>query len=238
LARDIAEGPVAKAGGDEELLPGIGTQQPKRLSNDVAAIGIGVKHQAGRSPLFRWRRICREGKRRGRQNQPGKKREGSQSPCPDGFRFVVNELHFTHLVNTMLQRTVGSHLSDSPEVVCIRCVLGPKLKPRILCRLMANIDIFRHQREAPIVKSMNLSLTDELRAFVNRNSGDGTLYATPSEFLRDVLREKKERMEAAELRDGIVEGYRDLIEGRVVEFKGNLRKVIKEAKRREAKGWE
>ncbi len=87
------------------------------------------------------------------------------------------------------------------------------------------------------VKSINLSLTDELRAFINRNSGDGTLYATPSEFLRDVLREKKERMEAAELREGIVEGYRDLIEGRVIEFTGNLRKTMKEAKRRDAKGW-
>lgn len=102
---------------------------------------------------------------------------------------------------------------------------------------MANIDIIRHQRENGSVKSINLSLTDELRAFVDSNSGDGTLYATPSEFLRDVLREKKERMDAAELRDGIIEGYRDLIEGRVVEFKGNLRNTIKEAKRRDSKGW-
>jgi hypothetical protein len=30
--------------------------------------------------------------------------------------------------------------------------------------------------------TLNLSLTDELRALVNKNSGDGTLYATPSEF--------------------------------------------------------
>ena len=87
------------------------------------------------------------------------------------------------------------------------------------------------------MKSINLSLTDDLRAFIDLNSGDGTLYATPSEFLRDVLREKKERMEAATLRDGIIEGYRDLIEGRFVEFKGSLRKTMNEAKRREAKGW-
>jgi len=38
--------------------------------------------------------------------------------------------------------------------------------------------------------SLNLTLTDELRAFVDRNCGDGTLYATPTEFMRDVLREK------------------------------------------------
>ncbi len=85
--------------------------------------------------------------------------------------------------------------------------------------------------------SMNLSLTDELRAFIDRNCGDGTLYATPSEFLRDVLRQKKERMEAAEMRDGILEGYRDLIEGRVLEFKGDIRATLKEAQRREKQNW-
>ena len=85
--------------------------------------------------------------------------------------------------------------------------------------------------------SINLALTDELRAFIDRNCGDGTLFATPSEFLRDVLREKKERMEAAEMRDAILEGYRDLIEGRVVEFKGDLRAALKEAQRREKQNW-
>lgn len=85
--------------------------------------------------------------------------------------------------------------------------------------------------------SINLSLTDELRAFVDRNCGDGTLYATPSEFLRDILREKKQRMEAAAIRDGILEGYQDIIAGRVIEFKGNLRESLREAKRREKRGW-
>ena len=68
--------------------------------------------------------------------------------------------------------------------------------------------------------SINLSLTDELRNFVDRSSGDGTEYATPSEFLRDVLREKKRRMEAAAVRDGILEGFRDLTEGRFVDALG------------------
>ena len=87
------------------------------------------------------------------------------------------------------------------------------------------------------MSSINLSLTDELRAFIDRNCGDGTLYATPSEFLRDVLREKKNRMEAAATRDAILEGYHDLIEGRTMEFTGDIRKVMKEAKRREQKNW-
>ena len=49
--------------------------------------------------------------------------------------------------------------------------------------------------------TLNLSLTDELRAFVNENCGDGTLYATPSEFVRDLLRRQKQRQEV-KLPDG------------------------------------
>jgi antitoxin ParD1/3/4 len=70
--------------------------------------------------------------------------------------------------------------------------------------------------------SLNLTLTDELRTFIDRSCGDGTLYATPTEFMRDVLREKKERLEAAELRAGILEGYQDAIAGRTTRFSGNL----------------
>jgi len=85
--------------------------------------------------------------------------------------------------------------------------------------------------------SINLSLTDELKAFIDENCGDGTLFATPGEFLRDLLREKKEQIEAAELRDGILEGYRDLIEGRSVEFRGDLRAALRETRRREKANW-
>jgi len=71
--------------------------------------------------------------------------------------------------------------------------------------------------------SLNLTLTDELRAFIDRNCGDGTLYATPTEFMRDVLREKKDRLEADELRAGLLEGYQDAIAGRTTTFSGNLK---------------
>ncbi|MCP4933753.1 MAG: CopG family transcriptional regulator [bacterium] len=88
-----------------------------------------------------------------------------------------------------------------------------------------------------MTSSINLSLTDELRTFVDQSTGDGTLYATPSEFLRDLLREKKRRLEAAALRDAVLEGYQDLIEGRSIRFSGDVRDVITQAKRREAEGW-
>lgn len=78
--------------------------------------------------------------------------------------------------------------------------------------------------------SINLSLTDELRAFVNENSGDGTLYATPSEYMRDLLRQQKRRQEAAAARDAILEGYQDAIEGRTHAYEGDLKSLLKQAK--------
>ena len=87
------------------------------------------------------------------------------------------------------------------------------------------------------MNTINLSLTDELRSFIDSNCGDNGLYATPSEFLRHLLREKKERQEAAAIRDGVLQGYRDLLEGRTVEFRGNLRSCLNEAKQRELSGW-
>jgi antitoxin ParD1/3/4 len=80
--------------------------------------------------------------------------------------------------------------------------------------------------------SLNLTLTDELRAFIDRNCGDGTLYATPTEFMRDVLREKKERLEAGELRDGIFQGYQDALGGRTTTYSGNLKADMAQFRKR------
>ncbi|MCA9207370.1 MAG: hypothetical protein KDA55_03395 [Planctomycetales bacterium] len=77
-----------------------------------------------------------------------------------------------------------------------------------------------------MTSTLNLSLTDELRKFIDQNCGDGTLYATPSEFVRDVLRQKKLQQEAASAREAIVEGYQDLIAGRVVPYSGDLKSLL------------
>jgi antitoxin ParD1/3/4 len=77
--------------------------------------------------------------------------------------------------------------------------------------------------------TLNLSLTDALRAFIDENCGDGTLYATPIEFVRHVLREKKERLEAAQIRDAILDGFQDAIQGRTVPYRGDLRQLLKTA---------
>lgn len=88
-----------------------------------------------------------------------------------------------------------------------------------------------------MTSSLNLSLTDELRSFINSQCGDGTLYATPSEFLRSLLREKKERLEAEALRQGILLGYDDAINNRTIEFRGDLKAMMEEARRRDEHGW-
>lgn len=82
-----------------------------------------------------------------------------------------------------------------------------------------------------MANSLNLSLTDELRAFIDENCGDGTLYATPSEFVRDIIRRHKLQQEAAEVRDAIIEGYQDAIAGRTVDFDGDLKGMLKRARK-------
>ena len=39
-----------------------------------------------------------------------------------------------------------------------------------------------------MASSLNLSLTDELRMYVDNRTGDNGLYSTPSEYLRDLIR--------------------------------------------------
>ncbi len=77
-----------------------------------------------------------------------------------------------------------------------------------------------------MARSINLSLTDELRAFLDDNSGDGTLFSTPSEFVRDLIREKKDRQDAAAIRHAVLEGYTDVREGRTQEYSGHLRAML------------
>ena len=82
-----------------------------------------------------------------------------------------------------------------------------------------------------MARSINLSLTDELRAFLDENSGDGTLFSTPSEFVRDLIRNQKDRQDAAALRQAVLGGYVDVREGRTHEYTGDLRAML-EAHRR------
>ena len=75
--------------------------------------------------------------------------------------------------------------------------------------------------------TLRILLTDDLRRFIDENCGAGTPYATPGEFVCDLLRQRKAKRDAAAARDSILAGYRDLIENRTVTFDGDLRKLLK-----------
>lgn len=70
--------------------------------------------------------------------------------------------------------------------------------------------------------TINLSLTDELKEFIQKNSGDGTLHSTPSDFVRDLLRHEMDRKEAEIARNNILKGYQDAIKGKVNSYDGDL----------------
>lgn len=65
--------------------------------------------------------------------------------------------------------------------------------------------------EVAMASSLNVSLTDELRAFVNSRTGDRGVYATPSEYLRDLIRRD---MEAQGLVAQVIGGLGDIKYGR------------------------
>jgi len=62
-----------------------------------------------------------------------------------------------------------------------------------------------------MASSLNLSLTDELREFINSRTGDAAVYSTPSEYLRDLIRRD---MESQTTVAHIVGGLSDLDQGR------------------------
>ncbi|KAB8154294.1 hypothetical protein EZY14_007600 [Kordia sp. TARA_039_SRF] len=81
-------------------------------------------------------------------------------------------------------------------------------------------------------ESINVALTDEMKKFIASQSGNGTLYATPSEYVRDLIRHEKDRLEAAAIRNAVIEGYQDVIHGRTHEFSGDLMSDLRAHKRR------
>ena len=65
-----------------------------------------------------------------------------------------------------------------------------------------------------MASSLNLSLTDELREFINSRTGDAGVYATPSEYLRDLIRRD---MESQGIVTQVLDGLDDIKHGRFSE---------------------
>jgi antitoxin ParD1/3/4 len=58
-----------------------------------------------------------------------------------------------------------------------------------------------------VSSSLNVQLTDALREYVNERASDKDLYATPSEFIRDLIRQDMQDRAVAQ---NILEGLDDL----------------------------
>jgi len=58
--------------------------------------------------------------------------------------------------------------------------------------------------------SLNVSLTDELRRYVNNRASDADIYATPSEYIRDLIRQD---MENRRVLTHVMDGLNDLKSG-------------------------
>ena len=58
--------------------------------------------------------------------------------------------------------------------------------------------------------SLNVSLTDELRRYVNQRASDADIYATPSEYIRDLIRKD---MENRRVLTHVMSGLNDLKKG-------------------------
>lgn len=60
-------------------------------------------------------------------------------------------------------------------------------------------------------KALNVSLTDPLREFVDSRTGDHSVYATPSEYMRALIRKD---MEEQDVIDHVTAGLADVKAGR------------------------
>jgi antitoxin ParD1/3/4 len=63
-----------------------------------------------------------------------------------------------------------------------------------------------------MASSLNISLTDEMRNYVNSRASDNDLYATPSEYIRDLIRQDMERRE---ILGHVMQGLGDIESGRL-----------------------
>lgn len=85
---------------------------------------------------------------------------------------------------------------------------------------------------------INARLSQPLAEFVARMVGEGGLYETPSEYVRDLIRRDMERREGQLVQGAILAGYRDLAGGRLFASSGNFKTDMQTLDGKEADGWQ
>jgi antitoxin ParD1/3/4 len=78
-------------------------------------------------------------------------------------------------------------------------------------RITMTASVLNSIRWCPMSSSLNVQLTDELRRYVDERASDKDVYATPSEYIRDLIRQD---MQDRAVALNILEGMADLRHGR------------------------
>lgn len=84
---------------------------------------------------------------------------------------------------------------------------------------------------------INARISGHLAAFVARMVGDGGLYETPSEYIRDLIRRDMEQRENYAEPGAILAGYQDIAAGRTFPSSGDFHKDMEALAHKEATDW-
>jgi antitoxin ParD1/3/4 len=82
---------------------------------------------------------------------------------------------------------------------------------------------------------INARLPMSLARHVEKMIND--FYETPSEYIRDLIRRDMEKIELYQAKEQILEGYKDLSQGKYFKSSGNFKDDLKEFKHKEKNGW-
>ncbi len=85
-------------------------------------------------------------------------------------------------------------------------------------------------------KRINTRLSRPLAEFVEGLVGDSGLYETPAEYVRDLIRRDMEQREGWGVREAILSGYRDLVEGAVFPSTGDFKQDMLKLAEKETNG--
>ena len=74
---------------------------------------------------------------------------------------------------------------------------------------------------------MKLSINQELSEFLKNNTGEDFDYESPSEYVSDLIRLEMQKKEAEKVRASLIEAYKNVSEGKMDAFEGDIRKGLK-----------
>ena len=83
---------------------------------------------------------------------------------------------------------------------------------------------------------INARLSKPLAEHVNRMVGKDSLFETPSEYIRSLIRRDMES-DASQVYSAIIEGFEDINEGRYFQSSGDWKKDREVFKKKETEGW-